>query len=73
MARNQRRRARRWEVKVMKLMPTTKEDMTEPTGMNNLMNKINGIAAEVLPEGVMDQEKFASFKDASEQESDAKE
>lgn len=57
----------------MKLMPTTKEDMTEPTGMNNLINKINGIAAEVLPEGVMDQEKFASFKDASEQESDAKE
>ncbi|GMH68373.1 hypothetical protein TL16_g04913 [Triparma laevis f. inornata] len=60
------------EVKVMKLMPTTKEDMTELTGMNNLKNKINGIAAEVLWEGVMEQEEFASFKDASEQESDAK-
>ncbi|GMH53698.1 hypothetical protein TL16_g01505 [Triparma laevis f. inornata] len=60
------------EVKVIKLMPTTKEDMTELTGMNNLKNKINGIAAEVLKEKVMDDEKFASFKDMSEQESDAK-
>lgn len=60
------------EVKVIKLMPTTKENMTKLMGMNNLKNKINGIAAEVLPEGVLNQEKFVSFKDASEQESEAK-
>ncbi|GMI03074.1 hypothetical protein TrLO_g8900 [Triparma laevis f. longispina] len=60
------------KVKVMKLMPTTKEDMKEFTKMKKLKNKINGIAAKVLPEGVLNQEEFKSFKDASEQESNAK-
>ncbi|GMH64005.1 hypothetical protein TL16_g03861 [Triparma laevis f. inornata] len=55
-----------------RLMPTTGTDLTKLTGMSNLKNKINGIGAEVLGGGVMEREEFASFKETSEQESDAK-
>ena len=55
-----------------RLMPTTGTDLSKLTGMSNLKNKINGIGAEGLGGGVMEREEFASFKETSEQESDAK-
>ncbi|GMI00105.1 hypothetical protein TrST_g4277 [Triparma strigata] len=57
---------------VMSLMPTTEKDLSMLTGMIELKNKINRIAATVLPEGLLEQDRFKSFKDLSEQDTDAK-
>ncbi|GMH71391.1 hypothetical protein TrST_g3343 [Triparma strigata] len=54
------------------LMPATKKNLGMLTGMIALKNKINMIAATVLPEGLLEQERFKSFRDLSEQETDAK-
>ncbi|GMI08780.1 hypothetical protein TrLO_g10156 [Triparma laevis f. longispina] len=57
---------------VMSLMPTTEKDLSMLTGMIELKNKINRIAATVLPEGLLEQEKFKSFTELSEQVTAAK-
>ncbi|GMH76384.1 hypothetical protein TrLO_g508 [Triparma laevis f. longispina] len=57
---------------VMSLMPTTEKDLSMLTGMIELKNKINRIAATVLPEGLLEQNRFKSFKGLSEQDTDAK-
>mmetsp|Transcript_12506 Transcript_12506/g.22801 ORF Transcript_12506/g.22801 Transcript_12506/m.22801 type:complete len:605 (-) Transcript_12506:35-1849(-) len=54
------------------LHPITGMNITSLTGMIALKNKINGIAAKMLPDGIMNQKRFASFKELSEQESAAK-
>ncbi|GMH87563.1 hypothetical protein TrVE_jg9523 [Triparma verrucosa] len=57
---------------VMSLMPTTEKDLSMLTGMIELKNKINRIAATVLPEGLLEQEKLKSFTELSEQVTAAK-
>ena len=53
-------------------MPTTETNLFMLTGMIDLKNKINAVAAKVLPLGTMNHEKFASFKNTSVQGGGAK-